>query len=216
MSQTRDIKQALHSDESNLGIYNALLIKEAGDIEEQLADWAVLSQSEMPPRLPLFWLEPSNLYHLAPSETCLELSEFICFPNICVAQRLLLFWTGSLLLSIARQQLHEYPPRSQTPQSELRAMHFALCIARSLEFFLHPDMGLLGTNLIGFPLAVASKYCLQQGVKSKSLWFEVIDMRIREVRSGLGGFLRDLANEKLEENCFRQKFGKGGARILPS
>ena len=207
-SETRDIKQTSHLDESKR-IHNATFLKEVSIIEDQLADWVTILRSETPPNVPLFWSEPSNLYRLAPPETCSEFSTFLCFPDICVAQQLLLFWTGSLLLSITRQQLQEYSPlSSQTPQSESRPITLALCIARSLEFFLHPDMGLLGTNLIGFPLSVARKYFLQQGMPSESLWFEVIDMRIRQMRSGLGGFLRDLANERLPGNCFNQKFDK--------
>jgi hypothetical protein len=180
-------------DESKPRAHKALLlVKEVSIVENQLADWVALLRSETPIHLPLFWLEPSNLYCLAPPATCSIFSTFICFRDISVAQQLLLFWTGSLLLSITKQQLQECLTPSKTPESESEATSLALCIARSLEFFLHPDMGLLGTNLIGFPMAIARKYFLQQGMTPKSLWFEAIDMRIREMRSGLGGFLRDL------------------------
>ena len=67
----------------------------------------------------------------------------------------------------------------------------ALLIAQSLEYFVHPDMGLLGTDFVGFPLAVAQGYFEHFGAR-EALWFSVIFARMREMQSGLGEFLDEM------------------------
>ena len=73
-----------------------------------------------------------------------------------------------------------------------RPQTLATLITQSLEYFLHPDMGLLGTNSIGLPMAVAQVY-FQYSNARELLWFDVLFERMRVMKTGLGGFLREMA-----------------------
>ncbi|KIW67820.1 hypothetical protein PV04_07046 [Phialophora macrospora] len=150
----------------------------------------------------LYWFEPSTLYSKLPRDSAARIFPFfICFPNPDIAFQIVLHWTGLLLMHIALHLVdtgldQPNPNRSAPRVTEFIFTHdarsLALLIAQSLEYFLHPDMGLLGTNLIGFPLSAAQRYFQHAGTKEQ-LWFDVIFHRIAEMKSGLAGFLEDMA-----------------------
>ncbi|KAK5390594.1 hypothetical protein LTS13_000677 [Exophiala xenobiotica] len=150
----------------------------------------------------LYWFEPSTLYEqLLPTDPARIFPYFICFRDPNIAEQITLYWTGLLLVHIslhgARERccraglsLAAIPQMGRTnPQQSAQTL--AIHITQSLEYFLHPDMGLLGTNFVGFPLAVAQGYFQSCGAK-EALWFDVIFMRMREMRSGLAVFLEDM------------------------
>jgi hypothetical protein len=88
-----------------------------------------------------------------------------------------------------------------------KAQSLALLITQSLEYFVHPDMGLMGTNIIGFPLSIAQGFFQHAGTE-EVLWFEVIFQRISDLKSGLSGFLDDMAKRntlKLAGYSWRRK-----------
>jgi hypothetical protein len=147
----------------------------------------------------LYWFEPSILYSELPRDSAARIFPFyLCFPNPDIAFQVVLHWTGLLLMHIALQLVD-----TRLSQSSLKtfapgftftndARSLALHIAQSLEYFVHPDMGLLGTNLIGFPLSAAQRYFQHAGTKEQ-FWFDVIFQRIADMKSGLRGFLDDMA-----------------------
>jgi hypothetical protein len=160
------------------------------------------SENSDEPSSALYWFEPSTLYEqLVPTDPARIFPYFICFRDPNIAEQITLYWTGLLLVHIslhgARERccraglsLAAIPQMGRTsPQQSAQTL--ALHIAQSLEYFLHPDMGLLGTNFVGFPLAVAQGYFQSCGAK-EALWFDVIFRRMREMRSGLAVFLEDM------------------------
>ncbi len=160
------------------------------------------SESISEPSSALYWFEPSNLYgQLLPTDPARIFPCFVCFGDPNLAEQITLYWTGLLLIRISLDGARERCSRAGlslaamsqvgkvSPQKS--AQTFALYIAQSLEYFLHPDMGLLGTNFVGFPLAVAQGYFESCGAK-EALWFDVIFKRMREMRSGLAVFLEDM------------------------
>ncbi|KAJ9607651.1 hypothetical protein H2200_007729 [Cladophialophora chaetospira] len=153
-------------------------------------------------KVQLYWFEPSTLYSLLEPDSLARIFPlFICFVNPDVAFQVVEHWTGLLLmystLHMAQTRLRSHEDNQSPPQinnstftSNPRTL--ALLIAQSLEYFVHPDMGLLGTNIIGFPLSVAQGYFQHTGAV-EVLWFDVIFERITALRSGLRGFLDDMA-----------------------
>ncbi|EXJ59220.1 hypothetical protein A1O7_06652 [Cladophialophora yegresii CBS 114405] len=153
----------------------------------------------------LYWFEPSTLYSRLPRNSAARIFPFfICFPNPDIAFQIMLHWTGLLLMHITlhltRSRFGQARPGISLPvigqfKFTNDARSLALLIAQSLEYFVHPDMGLLGTNLIGFPLSSAQRYFQHAGTKEQ-LWFDVIFQRIGEMKSGLRGFLDDMAQRR--------------------
>jgi hypothetical protein len=155
------------------------------------------------PDLPsLYWFAPSTLYSRLPPDSPHRIFPFfICFADPDVAYQVVLHWTGLLLMHSTMLALlgrlhagkdHTLAARLAKSTSPKDARSLALLIAQSLEYFVHPDIGQMGTNLIGFPLSVTQRFFQHSGSK-EILWLEVIFQRIREMRSGLGGFLDDMA-----------------------
>lgn len=156
----------------------------------------------------LHWFESSTLYdQLPPGSPFRIFPSYVCFKDPDVAYQTVLHWTALLLMYStlhfvhARLQFHKVDPlpynfiRFTTPGA---ARSLALLIAQSLEYFVHPDMGLLGTNIIGFPLSVTQGYFSYTN-SEELLWFDVIFQRIRDMGSGLRGFLKDMAERRTVE-----------------
>ncbi|ETI21823.1 hypothetical protein G647_05892 [Cladophialophora carrionii CBS 160.54] len=156
-------------------------------------------------RAKLYWFQPSTLYSGLPRDSAARIFPFfICFPNPDIAFQIVLHWTGLLLMHITMHLMYsrfgQSRPKTALPDigrfaftNDARSL--ALLIAQSLEYFVHPDMGLLGTNLIGFPLSSAQRYFQHAGAREQ-LWFDVIFQRIGEMKSGLRGFLDDMARRR--------------------
>ena len=151
----------------------------------------------------LYWFEPSTLFFQLPYDSPRRIFPFfICFVDPDVAFQIILHWAGLLLmhrtLHVARSHIRSHSePDTHIPnlKSPTDARSLALLIVQSLEYFVHPEMGLMGTNLIGFPLSVAQGFFEHAGTE-EVLWFEVIFQRISELKSGLSGFLEDMAKRK--------------------
>lgn len=163
--------------------------------EEQKQHQATDSQ----PRL--YWPGISTLYlQLPPDSPARIFPVFICFADPDRAQQIVLYWTALLLmhstLHVTRSRLLRSGTSLLPLVPEFASPHsphaLALLIAQSLEYFVHPDMGLLGTNFIGFPLAVAQGYFQHVGGR-EGLWFDVIFERMSHMRTGLGGFLHEMS-----------------------
>lgn len=155
----------------------------------------------------LYWDEDSTLYSWLPPLTSVpgSFATNLCFPSIRVATSMLFHWTGLLFLytmkdavpfelSVASRGNEGAPHTSRSPAGSLVQ---AMCLARSFEYFSHPDIGLFGTYLIGFPLAAARAYFEQRNMEWALSWIDVIDARIKELSSGLGDFLREVKTDNL-------------------
>lgn len=172
----------------------------------------------------LYHKSPSTLYKQLPQTSHvrdLPFEFFLCFPDSDIAQQVVLHWTGLLLLQstlwLAKERLRRagytatfpmYPSSSilgsqsrvtgsgsiagHTPSLRPLAPQ-ALLITQSLEYFVHPDMGFLGTNFVGFPMAVAQG-AYEYFQAPELAWFDVVFERMRQMKSGLRGFLDEMAH----------------------
>lgn len=187
-------------------------------LEAQLNAWyaTLKSQNQHHHGGELYYKSPSTLYKQLPQTSPirdLAFESFLCFPDPDVAQQVVLHWAGLVLLRsthwLAKGRLaragflsalsalgaqakvaSSIPPTGHTrrpPPPE------ALLIAQSLEYFVHPDMGFLGLNFIGFPMAVAQG-ALEFLQAPELAWFDVVFQRMHQMKSGLGGFLNEMAH----------------------
>lgn len=193
------------------------LLSELYEMEAQLRNWP----STLELTTPLYWDEPSTLYSAYSSFITVSSAYkvAVCFPSVRVAIAMLFCGTGLLFVCMLREMidmdrtaegwtasmvtdcgistdsdagpspLEEVPSIDWTPET---SHSFAIRIARSLEYFLHPDMGRLGTYLIGFPLGVLQSYYDRRSMTEESLWLKVVNARMTESGSGLGEFLQEL------------------------
>lgn len=193
-------------------------------LEAQLNAWyaTLKAQNQHHHGGELYRRSPSTLYQQLPLTSHvreLPFEFFLCFPDSDIAQQVVLHWTGLLLLQstlwLAKERLRcagytatfptyhsssilgnqarvmgsgslaGHTPRPIAPQ--------ALLITQSLEYFVHPDMGFLGTNFVGFPMAVAQG--AYEYLQAPELaWFDVVFERMQQMKSGLRGFLDEMAH----------------------
>lgn len=171
------------------------LMSELEQYDDNLKNWCHnLSTSFNGPicwdELSSFWIAETPTS--AVSET---FASMLCFSSIRTATSLLFAWTGLLFLHRARDILRLLRV-SNTP-AVFSADDTALLIARSFEYFLHPDIGLFGTYMIGFPLSVSRSYFEQREMQDELLWLDLIECRIEQLGSGLCDFLREVKSESI-------------------
>ena len=207
-----------------ISLFAAMTLK-CLELDTNLRTWYALleSQNQHHYQGRLFSWQPSTLYaRLDESSPVrnLPFEFFLCFPNADIAQQVVLYWTGMLLtrstfwLAKGRLLRAGYDPalipspQFSTLQEAITPVPFApaasvaaqasapqaLLIAQSLEYFVHPDMGFMGASFIGFPMAVAQS-ALRHVDAPELAWFDVIFGRMRHMRSGVGSFLKGMANE---------------------
>lgn len=181
------------------------------DLESQLQKWYANLSKQHSQTTPqgLFWPELSTLYlQLPPSSPARIFSFFLCFPNLDIAEQILLYWTGLLLMhrtiDLAERRLRQHglpmsipiPPTSRDGDTDttyaLDPHSLALNIATSLEYIVHPDMGLLETHFIGFPMNVALGYFNCYGMRER-LWSDVVRARMHAMNTGHGDLVDEMA-----------------------
>ena len=156
-------------------------------LEKDLLAW----ETDLSQDAPLYWEEPSTLHNLNSERLNISpaLSNRLCFQSVRIGFGLILSWATMLIISsIKRPLLHHVGAAEESSNDYAVAMN----IVRSMEYFLHPDMGRIGMNMIGMSLEIAREYFVLRGAEDEKVWFEVIDGRMAEMRSGLGKFLRGL------------------------
>lgn len=104
-----------------------------------------------------------SLWHTFPSnDPSYPFRQTFSFDNQMVAYTIMLYWTCSLvfqgtvhqlrqLLSNDLEDLHDAEIITDDPDPE----YYAVNIAQSLPYFMHPDMAALGPNLALFPMGMA-------------------------------------------------------------
>lgn len=148
----------------------------------------------------LFWPEPSTLYQRLPkSHPGRVFPTFYVFPNMAIAEQVVLSWTALLfvprLLNYTEQRLKKkgelpstYIIGSSAEAVDSDPIELAMKIAQSLEYFLHPSAGLMELNFVGFPMNLSMATCIILDLKELA-YFGVVRARLREMDSGLGDFL---------------------------
>lgn len=154
----------------------------------------------------LFWPEESTLYRQLPESSPDRIFPFLlCFPNPAIAEQLVLYWTALLLIGrkLTQKRLLQKEVAVTDPLYDLGSAHpainqnmadLALKITQSLEYFLHPDMGLMEMNFIGFPMSIGMAQLKAMGMK-EVLWYDVIRRRLRNMDTGLADFLEEIAQK---------------------
>ncbi|OCT48437.1 hypothetical protein CLCR_03988 [Cladophialophora carrionii] len=185
----------------------------ARTFEVRLHEWyARLEHHQAKQRDPLlFWPSRSTLYQRIPKRHAGRVfRHFFCFPNIAVAEQIVLYWAALLfiprLLDHTRDRLRrrgEWPREPRSPlNSNLRGftsvttdpVEMATNIAQSLEYFLHPDAGLMELNAIAFPMNITLATFVSLRIKGLP-WFRVIRSRLCEINTGVADFLEEMLHE---------------------
>ncbi|MCJ1430934.1 hypothetical protein MMC27_000284, partial [Xylographa pallens] len=154
---------------------------------------------------PLYWLEPSELYAQLP-ESSLEriFPQCIQFIDLSVAHIQLLYWTAQLLLRsvlFATCQILKKGDSDinlvNTFAIQVDGLDFSVChdlackIAQSVECLTRTEAGLVGAQVLGFPMSVA-RGCLQLMESRDIVWFNVTFRRLSVLDIRLEGFLNDM------------------------
>lgn len=151
----------------------------------------------------------------------MEASDFISynFPDADIAHVMTLYWTGlHILYSIfeacyciaedlspaVSDNMHEYfdssrhvnPFRkdSNTKAAMEMMSSAAIHLARSIPYFLQPDMNDFGPRIITFPLAMAI-FFPNKLAGGQSAWWTAILQRLEDRGMSIAGFLRDLIHK---------------------
>jgi hypothetical protein len=165
--------------------------------ELQLQAWYAQLESEQPAGSPLFWQEPSSIHKQLPEgHPSRVFPYFLCFKNVALAEQVVLHWTVllhvTLLLGGTATDLGL--PFDSAPKTLSNPIQLAYRIVQSLEYFLHPDMGISELEFIGFPMNLTLAFFRNIGGKGLA-FYEVIAERLRETKSGLGDFLADMVGK---------------------
>ncbi|KPI34655.1 uncharacterized protein AB675_11643 [Cyphellophora attinorum] len=157
--------------------------------------------------------EPSELYQSLPIDSPLRIfPTYFCYPNIDLAQQVLLYMVGNVFLWTVRagmeDALDSMQPQRQTDVTpplrpgEIfgaeRACRMALQVAQSLEYFVRPGMGLAAIDIFGFPITFIYNWLTDRNVPER-MWFEVIFGHLRTINSGYAAFLETAT--KLHGEC---------------
>jgi hypothetical protein len=166
----------------------------------------------------LYWEEKSdfrNKCSFATAQQDFFLSERFSFPNSVTAYSQMLYWTAVLLvynnhwttcvwLQTALGPGCELLP-STTDKFSLRAnstiyasaYNCAMNIAKSLEYFLRPEIAGIRAYLMGFPMTVAMGF-FQYFDLAEDAWFQTVLRYLRDVEGiPLGDFLDSCASSKM-------------------
>ncbi|MCJ1282479.1 hypothetical protein MMC26_001802 [Xylographa opegraphella] len=166
---------------------------------------------------PLYWLEPSELYAQLP-ESSLErvFPQCIQFLDLSVAHMQLLYWTAQLLLksvlSVTCQILGKGDNNIdlintfaiEVDEADSSVCHDLACkIAQSVECLTRTEAGLVGAQVLGFPMSCA-RGCLHLLKSRDIIWFNVIFRRLSVLDIRLEGFLNDMTIGPRDERIPRQ------------
>lgn len=95
------------------------------------------------------------------SQSCRDQPRYFRVDDYIEAYMLMLYWTTCVLtygtLRLNHAKLHSESP-SLVPErlpDRTRVQQYAISIANSVEYFIHPDMGILGPQFLSFPMGTA-------------------------------------------------------------
>lgn len=129
------------------------LLAKCIELDKQLQNWYTALCAEVNGR---------PLWHTFPSDDAsYPFSHLFRFDESVVAYTILLYWTCAMMIQSTMCQLQRQLGQgaAQSPDMDTLPDHinpriYAVNIAQSLPYMLHPDMGSLGPNLALFPLGM--------------------------------------------------------------
>lgn len=102
------------------------------------------------------------------------------FANHLFARTQTVYWSCHLVVSdtmhdlqVSLEQLEDRPTFFRSPAKDLHEMSrtYAANIAQSIDYFLLPEMGALGADLISFPMGLAYRFFSQSQEHDTCAWF---------------------------------------------
>jgi len=156
------------------------------------------------------------LYHTLPKESPARLfPKFLCFLDLDIAQQLVLYWSGLLFMQLTQSNTEQalrrrdpslpslYSTDAERAAGQTKARECATNVVRSLEYFVHPDMGLTATDFLGLPVNLVYGFFSDRDLPER-LWFDVIFDQISIVSPGFGDFMKAMANRGGGGKAFQQ------------
>lgn len=151
----------LSPDEQTAHQCRLTLFQRCREFDQDLRQWYAELSSKLPKPLPSVICTPEEQQGTFNDDLFpFEVSDHI------LASTLALYWTACLLLhglidmlfdSLRSNGLTKMP--KELPE-DIDPHRFAVSISRSIGYFIRPEMGIWGVQLISFPLGVAMMYCL--------------------------------------------------------
>lgn len=179
------------------------------EFELRLDRWqAILEQEKAARGYPSLMSEEQSMLYLSlpPDDPARIYPTFLCFPTLDIAQQLALKWGCSLLGLLMCMKTERaigqcrpltasfYASEDERDASYAKAFTAATNITQSLEYFVHPDVGLLGTDFLGFLLTVSYAHWNEWQSKER-LWYKVIFARLREINPGFTSIIESMAEK---------------------
>lgn len=218
LEQADNIVQSLQNGVNDLASQVSSMSYTCQDYEARLLSWRAQLDREIGTggERQLLWEEPSLLYHKLPIDSPARIfPTFFCFPNLDIAQQVVLYWTGLVFMQKhqhnTEQRLLEYDanlPSLYSTDAEREAVHancleMAINITKALEYFVHPDTGLAALDFFGLPLNLAYG-CLRAEGAEEILWFDVIFGRLTDMSPGFSALMQGMAKQGGGGKAFRQ------------
>ena len=185
------------------------LVLECLEIDNELARWYASIEKNY--TTSLYWEQPSGLCaHLPASSPERVFPAYIHFANVDLGQDITLYWTGRLLVRMAKEFskmwiVQTFPKdMAETRKGESEDMFnaeaaygFARKIAQSLEYFLQPEAGLAGLQSMTLPMMMAKMVFARTQHYQELAWLRVIEHRLAQMNVKLEDFMKDMANGKI-------------------
>ncbi|KAL9037669.1 MAG: hypothetical protein Q9214_005599 [Letrouitia sp. 1 TL-2023] len=139
-------------------------------------------------------------------QSCRDQPRYFRVDDYIEAYMLMLYWTTCLLtystLQLNYAKLHAESP-SLVPErlpDRTRVQQYAISIASSVEYFIHPDMGILGPQFLSFPMGTALFFFELVDEPKKAVYGHRLVSAVRQIdQLGLpiGDFLTSMLTHRL-------------------
>lgn len=163
----------------------------------------------------LFYHKLSTIYMSLPAGSPAGIyTTYLTFCSLDIAQQLILYWSGLLLLNLfintveralRRQSFHSislWPTEAARGAAFHRMHELATNITQSLEYFVHPDMGMATVDVLGMPMNLV--YGFWNGMKAQeTLWFDAIFAQLRQMNTGSAEFIEGMVSQGGGRVAFR-------------
>jgi len=156
------------------------------------------------------------LYHTLPVDSSARIfPTFFCFQNLDIAQQLVLHWAGLMFMHLSQYRSEQGVQRLDVDLPSLystdveraavaaKCMELSINITKSLEYFVHPDMGLTALEFLGLPVNLVFGYLTTRNAKER-FWFNVIYDRLSAMSPGFGDLMKAMAYQGGGGKAFNQ------------
>lgn len=143
-----------------------------------------------------------------PKKSCRDQSRYFRVDDYAEAFMLMLYWATCLLtygtLNLNHAKLH-CEGSSLVPErlpDRTRVQQYAISITNSVEYFTHPDMGLMGPQFLTFPMGAALHFFTLVDEPENAVYTDHLENAIRQI-SQLGLSIGDFLSSMLKTQTDR-------------